>query len=247
MIYSAQLSEFSWWTRSLCRGRGVCTANALPPLPQEEVAGAENEDADEMPDVQETVAVIPGSTLLWRISSRPAHSAEVMQPMTRSSASRSKCPPCPLWTADIECRNIMLSSSSCFPPHRCTISPASPSAWTNWSQAWRPFWPLRTAACGLTSGPWRPETWVPAPLLPDASVPILAGPGDKYSSIHPLLYIKMNRYTLKRVAYRCRSGQQREGEAGGETAGGSQGAGQGWAGMVHAVSRGEAVLLADTS
>nr|XP_023689919.1 oxysterol-binding protein-related protein 2-like [Paramormyrops kingsleyae]XP_023689921.1 oxysterol-binding protein-related protein 2-like [Paramormyrops kingsleyae] len=44
---------------------------------QEEVAGAENEDADEMPDVQETVAVIPGSTLLWRISSRPAHSAEM--------------------------------------------------------------------------------------------------------------------------------------------------------------------------
>lgn len=38
---------------------------------------AVNEDADEMPDVQETVAVIPGSTLLWRISSRPPHSAEV--------------------------------------------------------------------------------------------------------------------------------------------------------------------------
>uniref|UniRef100_A0A673I8N5 Oxysterol-binding protein n=1 Tax=Sinocyclocheilus rhinocerous TaxID=307959 RepID=A0A673I8N5_9TELE len=36
-----------------------------------------NEDADEMPDVQETVAVIPGSTLLWRISSRPPHSAEM--------------------------------------------------------------------------------------------------------------------------------------------------------------------------
>ncbi|KAL1021364.1 hypothetical protein UPYG_G00012350 [Umbra pygmaea] len=44
---------------------------------QEECEGADNDDADEMPDVQETVAVIPGSTLLWRISSRPPHSAKM--------------------------------------------------------------------------------------------------------------------------------------------------------------------------
>ncbi|XP_056588215.1 oxysterol-binding protein-related protein 2-like isoform X2 [Triplophysa dalaica] len=43
----------------------------------EETEGSVNEDADEMPDVQETVAVIPGSTLLWRISPRPPHSAEM--------------------------------------------------------------------------------------------------------------------------------------------------------------------------
>lgn len=30
-----------------------------------------------MPDVQETVTVIPGSALLWRITPRPAHSAQV--------------------------------------------------------------------------------------------------------------------------------------------------------------------------
>uniref|UniRef100_A0A3P8V687 Oxysterol-binding protein n=1 Tax=Cynoglossus semilaevis TaxID=244447 RepID=A0A3P8V687_CYNSE len=41
----------------------------------EEQQGAENDDADDMPEVQETVSVIPGSTLLWRIDSRPAHSA----------------------------------------------------------------------------------------------------------------------------------------------------------------------------
>ncbi|TKS77262.1 Oxysterol-binding protein-related protein 2 [Collichthys lucidus] len=41
----------------------------------EELDGAENDDADDMPDVQETVSVVPGSTLLWRIDSRPAHSA----------------------------------------------------------------------------------------------------------------------------------------------------------------------------
>ncbi|XP_051736168.1 oxysterol-binding protein-related protein 2b [Ctenopharyngodon idella] len=44
---------------------------------KQEEPEAVNEDADEMPDVQETVAVIPGSTLLWRISSRPPHSAEM--------------------------------------------------------------------------------------------------------------------------------------------------------------------------
>ncbi|KAM3618151.1 uncharacterized protein V6R79_016290 [Siganus canaliculatus] len=41
----------------------------------EEQDGAENDDADDMPETQETVCVVPGSTLLWRIDSRPAHSA----------------------------------------------------------------------------------------------------------------------------------------------------------------------------
>ncbi|XP_023257366.1 oxysterol-binding protein-related protein 2-like [Seriola lalandi dorsalis] len=41
----------------------------------EEPEGADNDDADDMPEVQETVCVVPGSTLLWRIDSRPAHSA----------------------------------------------------------------------------------------------------------------------------------------------------------------------------
>ncbi|KAL4655458.1 oxysterol-binding protein-related protein 2-like [Arapaima gigas] len=44
---------------------------------QEEGAKAENDEADELPEVQETVTVIPGSTLLWRVSSRPAHSAQM--------------------------------------------------------------------------------------------------------------------------------------------------------------------------
>lgn len=35
------------------------------------------DDADEMPEVQETVTMIPGSTLLWRITPRPAHSDQV--------------------------------------------------------------------------------------------------------------------------------------------------------------------------
>ena len=44
---------------------------------RQEETGGENDESDDMPEVQESVAVIPGSTLLWRISSRPAHSAEV--------------------------------------------------------------------------------------------------------------------------------------------------------------------------
>lgn len=39
--------------------------------------GGAADDADEMPDVQETVIMIPGSTLLWRITPRPAHSDRV--------------------------------------------------------------------------------------------------------------------------------------------------------------------------
>ncbi|CAL8306281.1 unnamed protein product [Gadus morhua 'NCC'] len=34
----------------------------------------ENDDSDDMPESQDTVSVIPGSTLLWRIASRPTHS-----------------------------------------------------------------------------------------------------------------------------------------------------------------------------
>ncbi|XP_034000761.1 oxysterol-binding protein-related protein 2-like isoform X1 [Trematomus bernacchii] len=37
----------------------------------------ENDDADDMPDAQETVCVVPGSTLLWRIDSRPALSTQM--------------------------------------------------------------------------------------------------------------------------------------------------------------------------
>ncbi|XP_030624506.1 oxysterol-binding protein-related protein 2b [Chanos chanos] len=44
---------------------------------QEETVGGDTDDADDIPEGQETVSVISGSTLLWRISSRPAHSAEM--------------------------------------------------------------------------------------------------------------------------------------------------------------------------
>ncbi|XP_037628424.1 oxysterol-binding protein-related protein 2-like isoform X1 [Sebastes umbrosus] len=37
----------------------------------------EADEADEMPEVQETVTVIPGSALLWRITPRPADSAQM--------------------------------------------------------------------------------------------------------------------------------------------------------------------------
>ncbi|KAF3861071.1 hypothetical protein F7725_001326 [Dissostichus mawsoni] len=48
----------------------------------------EAEEADEMPDVQETVTVIPGSALLWRISPRPADSAQKERLEEKQRASR---------------------------------------------------------------------------------------------------------------------------------------------------------------
>lgn len=38
--------------------------------------------ADDVPVAQETVHVIPGSKLLWRINSRPPNSAQVCTPRT---------------------------------------------------------------------------------------------------------------------------------------------------------------------
>ncbi|XP_061487074.1 oxysterol-binding protein-related protein 2 isoform X1 [Rhineura floridana] len=37
----------------------------------------ENDEADDMPEIQETVQVVPGSKLLWRISSRPPNSSQM--------------------------------------------------------------------------------------------------------------------------------------------------------------------------
>uniref|UniRef100_A0A8D0H5E7 Oxysterol-binding protein n=1 Tax=Sphenodon punctatus TaxID=8508 RepID=A0A8D0H5E7_SPHPU len=38
---------------------------------------SENDEADDMPEIQETVQVIPGSKLLWRINSRPPNSSQM--------------------------------------------------------------------------------------------------------------------------------------------------------------------------
>lgn len=57
--------------------QAVVDSNGESDCLQEENRGAENDEADDMPEVQETVSVIPGSTLLWRIDSRPPQSAMV--------------------------------------------------------------------------------------------------------------------------------------------------------------------------
>lgn len=59
--------------------KAVIDGNSENGCLQEEPRGAENDDADEMPEVQETVSVIPGSTLLWRIDARPPQSAMVLR------------------------------------------------------------------------------------------------------------------------------------------------------------------------
>uniref|UniRef100_A0AAR2JJ44 Oxysterol-binding protein n=1 Tax=Pygocentrus nattereri TaxID=42514 RepID=A0AAR2JJ44_PYGNA len=53
------------------------TAETKKPKPTSGAVRTLKNDADDMPEVQETVAVIPGSTLLWRVSSRPSNSAEM--------------------------------------------------------------------------------------------------------------------------------------------------------------------------
>ncbi|XP_018089573.1 oxysterol binding protein like 2 L homeolog isoform X1 [Xenopus laevis] len=47
------------------------------PKQNEEEIKTENDEADDMPEIQETVQVIPGSKLLWRITSRPSNSVQM--------------------------------------------------------------------------------------------------------------------------------------------------------------------------
>ncbi|NP_001082733.1 uncharacterized protein LOC398688 [Xenopus laevis] len=47
------------------------------PKQNEEEIKSENDEADDMPEIQETVQVIPGSKLLWRITSRPTNSVQM--------------------------------------------------------------------------------------------------------------------------------------------------------------------------
>lgn len=43
----------------------------------EDVIKSENDEADDMPEVQDTVQFVPGSKLLWRINCRPPNSSQV--------------------------------------------------------------------------------------------------------------------------------------------------------------------------
>ncbi|KAM4692677.1 oxysterol-binding protein-related protein 2 isoform 2-T4 [Rhinophrynus dorsalis] len=47
------------------------------PKQNEDAVKSENDEADDMPEIQETVQVIPGSKLLWRITSRPPNSSQM--------------------------------------------------------------------------------------------------------------------------------------------------------------------------
>lgn len=48
----------------------------------EEDIKSENDEADDMPEVQDTVQFIPGSKLLWRINCRPPNSSQVTVPIS---------------------------------------------------------------------------------------------------------------------------------------------------------------------
>lgn len=61
----------------------------------EDVIKSENDEADDMPEVQDTVQFIPGSKLLWRINCRPPNSSQVTVsisvylPVTSDSSQRT--------------------------------------------------------------------------------------------------------------------------------------------------------------
>ncbi|KAG7255862.1 hypothetical protein CRUP_016697 [Coryphaenoides rupestris] len=57
---------------------------------QEESDRRLNDDSDDMPEVQDSVAVVPGSTLLWRVASRPPNSTRAMENGLMDEASREK-------------------------------------------------------------------------------------------------------------------------------------------------------------
>ncbi|XP_061076064.1 oxysterol-binding protein-related protein 2-like isoform X1 [Conger conger] len=72
-VWSVEPQEYEAQRKAERKGVG----DARKHKQQDDVAVLENEDADDMPEVQETVAVVPGSTLLWRVAPRPAHSAQM--------------------------------------------------------------------------------------------------------------------------------------------------------------------------
>lgn len=61
----------------------------------EDVIKSENDEADDMPEIQDTVQFIPGSKLLWRINCRPPNSSQVTVsisvyvPVTSDSSQRT--------------------------------------------------------------------------------------------------------------------------------------------------------------
>lgn len=52
------------------------------PFQSEDDIKSENDEADDMPEVQDTVQFIPGSKLLWRINCRPPNSSQVTVPIS---------------------------------------------------------------------------------------------------------------------------------------------------------------------
>lgn len=55
------------------------TPATTPPAPFQDDGAktADGDEADAVPEAQDTVQVIPGSQLLWRVNSRPPNSAQV--------------------------------------------------------------------------------------------------------------------------------------------------------------------------
>lgn len=94
ILFDSESKSF-WVFSSILSGDFVQThdGNVENDCLQEEPQGAENDEADDMPEVQETVSVIPGSTLLWRIDARPPQSAVVLQHRHTANSFTAKVGP----------------------------------------------------------------------------------------------------------------------------------------------------------
>lgn len=82
---------------------------------------ADGDAVDAVPEAQETVQVIPGSKLLWRVNTRPPNSAQVRAPRPSQAPQPSTvtrgtpCPPSPDPDTSALCAHITVPGLHCKP------------------------------------------------------------------------------------------------------------------------------------
>lgn len=127
-------------------------------------------EAEETPQPGvDSVEVIPGSQLLWKIAPRPANSTQVIH---RNTITRSNhfFPSKELRNGSCWKMHIHMISKShnaethlAWVPHvfyRCTVLQRLPCSWMSWMKRSRLQFPKQTADWDPTFAPWRTETLV---------------------------------------------------------------------------------------
>lgn len=103
-----------------------------------------SDDQEEVPSpTADTVQMIPGSQLLWRIAPRPANSTQVW--LTHSQQRRLKTR---------RCFELFLTCGI-FSNSRCTASRPLQCSWMSCTRRWRESFLRQTAGSGRIYEPWR--------------------------------------------------------------------------------------------